>query len=272
MRRSVYFISDSTGITAETLGNALLAQFDDVQYDKVTLPFVSDPGLAEAAVRSINAAGRDASHRPVVFSTLSNPEIFEIINRSEAVVMDLFSAFLPRLEDEFQLDSSHATGRYHGLKHQPNYDGRLDAIDFALSHDDGASIQHYDQADLILIGVSRSGKTPTCIYLAMQFGVKAANYPLTSDDLERGGLPTFLDPHVPRLYGLTIDAQRLRQIRQNRRPDSRYASLARCRKEVGEVENMFRTRRIPYLDTSHASVEEIASRILHDTGLRRRSF
>ncbi len=272
MRRTVFFVSDSTGITAETLGNALLAQFDAIEFDKVTLPFVSDAGLAEAAVRSINAARDNGGPRPVVFSTISNPELHQVICRSGALVLDLFTAFLPGLEAEFQVGSTHATGRYHGLINRPNYEGRIEAIEFALSHDDGASVQHYDVADIILVGVSRSGKTPTCIYLAMQFGIRAANYPLTGDDLERGRLPDVLDAFSRRLYGLTIDPQRLRQIRQIRRPGSRYSSLARCRIEVAEVENMFRSRGIPFLDTSHSSVEEIASRILQETGLRRRSF
>lgn len=271
MQRRVFFISDSTGITAETLGNALLAQFDGVDFEKVTLPFVSDQGLAEAAVRAINA---DAANglRPVVFSTITNVGLYGIISRSDALVLDLFTAFLPRLEEEFQQGSTHATGRYHGMVNRDNYEGRIEAIDFALSHDDGASVKHYDLADIILVGVSRAGKTPTSIYLAMQFGIRAANYPLTSDDLDHGRLPDFLEPFVPRLYGLTIDPQRLRQIRQNRRPDSRYASLTQCRKEVGEVVAMFRARGVSYLDTTNASVEEIASRVLQDTGLRRRSF
>lgn len=270
-KRVVFFVSDSTGITAETLGNALLTQFDDIEYEKRTLPFVSDRGLAEAAVRKIDEASA-GMERAVVFSTFSNPELHDVICRSNALVMDLFSVFLPGLEAEFQTDSTHATGRYHNLGNQSNYDGRIEAIDFALNHDDGASITHYDRADLILVGVSRSGKTPTCIYLAMQFGLRAANYPLTADDLDREGLPEILEPFLDRLYGLTINPQRLRQIRQIRRPDSRYSSLAQCRKEVGEVEVLFRSRKIAYLDTSHASVEEIASRVILDKGLQRRSF
>ncbi|MFT5173504.1 MAG: regulator of PEP synthase PpsR (kinase-PPPase family) [Gammaproteobacteria bacterium] len=270
-RRAVFFISDSTGITAETLGNALLSQFDDIEYEKLTLPFVSDRGLAEAAVRKINDASIK-SGRVIVFSTFSNPELHDVICRSNALVMDLFSAFLPGLEAEFQVDSTHLTGKYHNLENQSNYDSRIDAIDFALQHDDGVSMSHYDRADLILIGVSRSGKTPTCIYLAMQFGLRAANYPITADDLERTGLPGILEPYLDRLYGLTINPQRLRQIRQIRRPDSRYSSLAQCRKEVGEVEALFRSRSIAYLDTSLASVEEIASRVIVDKGLQRRSL
>jgi len=270
MRRSVFFISDSTGITAETLGNALLAQFDDIEFEKVTLPFVSDTGLAQAAVRTIDAAGSGA--RPVVFSTISDTRLAAILSRSNALVLDLFSAFLPRLEEEFQVGSTHAAGRYHGLVNRAHYEGRIEAVDFALSHDDGASVTHYDRAELILVGVSRSGKTPTSIYLAMQFGIRAANYPLTAEDLDQGRLPECLEAHRSKVHGLTIDPQRLRQIRQSRRPDSRYASLAQCRREVAEVEALLRERGIPFLDTTTASVEEIASRLLQETGLRRRSF
>ncbi len=272
MQRKVFFVSDSTGITAETLGNALLAQFDGIEFDTVTLPFVNGVGSAEAAARSIDEAAVAVRCRPVVFTTLSDPELLKVLRGSAGLVLDLFSAFVPELEKEFQVGSTHATGRYHGLVNQVGYEGRLEAVDFALSHDDGASVQHYDRADLILIGVSRSGKTPTCVYLAMQFGIRAANYPLTIDDLERGGLPDVVAPFVDALYGLTIDPQRLRQIRHSRRPDSRYASLAQCRKEVGEVEALYRSRGIRYLDTSHSSVEEIASRILQETGLKRRAF
>ncbi len=271
MERTVFFVSDSTGITAETLGNALLTQFDNIDYHKVRLPFVSDPGLAEAAVRTINAVRGQQGNRPVVFSTLTNTDLHKIICRSDALVLDLFSVFLRPLEQEFELGSSHTAGRYHGVQDRAHYEVRIEAMDFALSHDDGAGVQHYDRAELILVGVSRSGKTPTCIYLALQFGIRAANYPLTAEDLDHGKLPDLLAPHQERLYGLTIDPERLRQIRQTRRPDTRYASLAVCRKEVGEVESMFRSQHVPCLNTTHSSIEEIASRILQDTRLQRRS-
>ena len=272
MKRTVFFVSDSTGITAETLGNALLSQFDAIEYNKVSLPFTADLEQAEAVVREINQVTASTTQRPVVFSTLSNPKLYDVIRGSSALVLDLFSVFLGPLEEEFQLGPTHAMGRYHGMTDRAHYEVRIEAVDFTLSHDDGASFHHYDQADLILIGVSRSGKTPTSIYLAMQFGIRAANYPLTSDDLDRERLPEVLMPHLKRLYGLTIDPQRLRQIRQIRRPDSSYASLSRCRKEVHAVEQLFNQKRIPFLDTSHISIEEIASRIMRDSDLKRRFF
>ncbi len=272
MKRTVFFVSDSTGITAETLGNALLSQFADIDYYKVTLPFIGDEDQAADVVQQINDIKANAKERPVVFSTLSNPKLYEVIRSSSALVLDLFSTFLGPLGSEFKLDPSLATGRYHGMSDRAHYEVRIDAVDFTLSHDDGASVHHYKRADLILIGVSRSGKTPTSIYLAMQFGLRAANYPLTSDDLERESLPDILKPYLGRLYGLTIDPQRLRQIRQTRRPDSAYATLARCRKEVAAVERLLNQYDIPYLDTSHISIEEIASRIMRGSGLKRRFF
>ncbi len=272
MIRTVFFVSDSTGITAETLGNALLSQFESIDYNKVSRPFIVDQEQAEAVVRQINEVTASAAQRPVVFSTLSNPKLYDVIHNSSALVLDLFSVFLAPLAKEFNLGPTHAMGRYHGMTDEAHYEVRIDAVDFSLAHDDGASIHHYNHADLILVGVSRSGKTPTSIYLAMQFGIRAANYPLISDDLDREQLPEILKPHLKRLYGLTIDPQRLRQIRQTRRPDSSYASLSRCRKEVHAVEQLFKQHRIPFLDTSHISIEEIASRIMRDSGLKRRFF
>ena len=272
MKRTVFFVSDSTGITAETLGNALLSQFEDIDYYKVTLPFIGSQDEAAEVVQQINDISMNATERPVVFSTLSDPGLYEVIRGSTALVLDLFSVFLGPLGREFKLNPSHGRGLYHGLADRAHYEVRIDAVDFALSHDDGASIHHYERADLILVGVSRSGKTPTSIYLAMQFGIRTANYPLTSDDLDLCRLPEFLEPYLERLYGLTIEPQRLRQVRQTRRPNSPYASLSRCRKEVNVVEQLFKQQRIPFLDTSFISIEEIASRIMRDSGLKRRFF
>ncbi len=272
MQRTVFYVSDSTGITAETLGHTLLTQFDTIEYRQITLPFVADVDKAEQAVRQINGAAERDGQRPIVFSTLTSSELCEAINRCDALVLDLFSAFIRPLEREFNRGSSHVRGRSHGLVDRASYEIRIEAVDFALSHDDGASTRHYGDADIILIGVSRSGKTPTCIYLGMRFGIRAANYPITEEDLNDGKLPRVLMPYRDRLFGLTIDAERLRQIRNERRPNSRYASIAQCRIEVREVESLFRANNINYLDTSSTSIEEIASRLLQGTGLKRRLY
>ncbi len=272
MERTVFYVSDSTGITAETLGHTLLTQFDSVEYRQVTLPFVADVDKAREAVRLINEAAERDEHRPIVFSTLTSSEVYETVNRCNALVLDLFSVFIRPLEREFNRGSSHVRGRSHGLVDRASYDIRIDAVDFALSHDDGASTRHYGDADIILIGVSRSGKTPTCIYLGLQFGIRAANYPITEENKVDGRLPEVLIPHRDRLFGLTIDAERLRQIRSERRPNSRYASVSQCRTEVREVESLFRAHGIKYLDTSSTSIEEIASRLLQETGLQRKLY
>ena len=270
MKRTVFFVSDSTGITAETLGHALLSQFDSIEYGQITIPFVDDVEKAGRAVERIEVSLGEDVQRPIVFATLTDSESLRILERSNALVMDLFSVFLRPLEREFNRGSAHAAGRFHGLVDQASYQARIESVEFALAHDDGASVRHYDQADIVLTGVSRSGKTPTCVYLSMQFGVRAANYPLTEEDLEVPGLPEVLVPYKEKLYGLTITPERLHRIRSERRPNSRYASLPRCRKEVRAVETMFQREGVRHLSTSAMSVEEIASRIMHETGLRRR--
>jgi regulator of PEP synthase PpsR (kinase-PPPase family) len=272
MPRTVFFVSDSTGITAETLGHTLLTQFDNVDFRQVTLPFIADADKAKEAVGQIDAAAEQDTQRPIVFSTLISSEVYDVITGCNGLVLDLFSAFIRPLEREFNRESTHARGRSHGLVDRASYEIRIEAEDFALRHDDGASTRHYNDADIILVGVSRSGKTPTCIYLGMQFGIRAANYPITEENLSDRKLPKVLQEYRNRLFGLTIDADRLRQIRSERRPNSRYASVAQCRKEVQEVESLFRASRIDSIDTSSTSIEEIATRVLQVTKLKRRLY
>lgn len=272
MKRTVFYISDGTGITAETIGHTLLTQFETVEFRQVTLPFVDTVQKADSAVRDIERAAHEDGGRPIVFSTLVDPPLQERVAGSGALVLDLFSVYIRPLEDELERRSTHTTGRSHGMADRASYNIRIEAVNFALQHDDGASTRHYDQADIILIGVSRSGKTPTCLYLAMHFGVRAANYPITADDLDATRVPPLLRPHRERLYGLTIDAERLQQIRSERRPGSRYASLAQCRREVTDVEDMYRSEGLRFLNTTTISIEEIASRVLQDTGIERRLF
>lgn len=270
MKRTVFFLSDGTGITAETLGHALLSQFDNLEYKQITIPFVRDVEHAEQAAREIETAGRADGQRPIVFSTLTDHAVHDAVKASEALVLDLFSAFGGALEAEFNRGSAHATGRFHALLDKDTYDVRIDAVDFSLKHDDGAMTKGYDEADIIVVGVSRSGKTPTCLYLSMQFGIRAANFPITAEDLDYGRLPRLLASHRERLFGLTINPERLQQIRSERRPNSAYASLHQCRREVREVEAMLKSNGVQYIDTSNSSIEEIASSVLQLTGLRRR--
>ena len=270
--RHVFFVSDSTGITVETLGNALLSQFDHLHFITTTIPFVTDEDQAAAVVDRIDTVEHENPGRPLVFSTFADLKLRQIIVRSNALVLDMFQVFIGTLEQELHVGSSHALGRYHAVTGKANYDNRIGAVEFALSHDDGAGTRSYGDADVILVGVSRSGKTPTCVYLAMQFGIRTANYPLTDDVLSCSTLPAPLLQNRARLFGLTIEPGRLQKIRSERRPGTVYSSPARCRSEVREAEALFEDYGIPCLDSSAASVEEIASRVLLRMGLRRRAY
>ncbi len=272
IHRHVFFVSDSTGITVETLGNALLSQFDHVGFVTATIPFVTTAAQAADVVARIDTAGYESPERPIVFSTLADSDLREILSRADALVLDMFQAFIGTLEQELHVGSSHALGRFHAVTDKASYADRIGAVEFALSHDDGAGTRSYEDAEVILIGVSRSGKTPTCVYLAMQFGIRTANYPLTDEVLSRTALPSPLLDHRAQLFGLTIDPERLRRIRSERRPGTAYSSPSRCRIEVREAEALFARHGIPCLDTSAASVEEIASRVLLRTGLRRHAY
>ena len=269
-RRTVFFVSDQTGVTAETMGHSLLTQFDGQAFRQVTLPFISTVDKAEEAVRRINATGEAEGVRPVVFSTLLQEDLREIIKRANGLFLDFFDAFLGPLELELKTKSSRAQGKAHGMTDIGAYTLRINATNFALANDDGSVTRDYERADLILVGVSRSGKTPTCLYMALQYGIFAANYPFSEEELELARLPPVLVPHQKKLYGLTIAPERLQQIRNERRPNSRYSSPSQVDFEVRTAESIFRRYDIPCINTTECSIEEIASRILDKTGLERR--
>ena len=272
MKRSVFFLSDRTGITAETLGHSLLTQFEGIQFESVNLPFLDTLDKARRAVEQINRAADRDGHSPLLFSTLLNDEVREIIKDSKGLMHDFFETFINPLEKELQTESAHAIGRSHSIGADSDYKKRIEAVNFALANDDGSTRTNYEDADIILVGVSRSGKTPTCLYLALQYGIRAANYPLTEDDDLDQGLPPMLKGHKNKLFGLTIIPDRLQNIRTERRPDSRYSSFNQCRIEVQEVEKLYRRERIPFLDTSMVSIEEITTTIIDMFGLERRLY
>ena len=272
MQRTVFFISDGTGITAETLGRSLLTQFENISFDYDTIPNVNTLEKAKAAVQRIEAVYQKEGVKPIIFATVIDPTIGQLLKTEHGMLMDFFQAFINPLENELGCHSSHTVGRSHGVHDYTNYMQRMQAVNFALGNDDGASTKEYAHADVILIGVSRCGKTPTCLYLALQFGVFAANYPFVDDDLQVLHLPKALRPYKSKLFGLTIDAERLSQIREERRPESAYAHKARCEFETKRMETLLHSEKIPYLDTTHRSIEEIASEIMSRTGLKRRLF
>ncbi len=270
MKRTAFFISDGTGITAETLGQSLLAQFETINFTKLTRPYIDTTEKARAMVQQINKAAESDGVRPIIFDTLVNQGIRDILAESNGFMIDIFSSFLSPLEHELNSRSSYSVGKSHSIGHSSNYMERIEAVNFALDNDDGARTRHYDKADLILVGVSRCGKTPTCLYMAMQYGIRAANYPLTEDDMERLQLPSSLKTYKDKLFGLTIDPERLAAIRNERKPNSRYASFAQCEFEVREVESLFRRENINYINSTHFSVEEISAKILVEKGVERR--
>lgn len=271
-KRTAFFISDRTGITAEMLGHSLLTQFDQMEFVERTLPFIDTEDKALQAVKDINLAGAEDGTRPVVISTLVDPKIIDIVSRANALVLDCFQIFVAPLEKELGMLSSHAVGRSHSTTNTIGYYRRIDAVNFALSYDDGQATKDLVNAEVILVGVSRCGKTPTCLYLALQYGIRAANYPLIPEDFGSMKLPSTLRPMRDKLFGLTILPERLHQVRTERRPGSKYASLANCQSEVRESETLLRNEGIPYLDTTNRSIEELASTIVHTGGLRRHLY
>ena len=270
VERVVFFVSDQTGVTAETLGHSLLTQFASQDFRQVTLPFIDSDDKAHAAVASINATADDEALQPIVFSTIVQPDLREIVNQSKGLHLDIFDAFLDSLAAELDEQPGYFSGKAHGVSDVEAYMKRIEATNFALANDDGGVSRNYDAADVILVGVSRSGKTPTCLYLALQYGVYAANYPLTDDELETGTLPEFLLEQKDKLFGLTIAPERLREIRKERRPLGQYSSAQQVRFELREAEKIFRRYGIPFVNTTAFSIEEISSRILDTTGVERR--
>ena len=260
--RTVFVISDGTGITAETFGTALMAQFD-ITPRIVRIPFVDTVDKAHQAVRQINHSGEVEGKNPIVFSTLVNPDVVAVVTQHcKGLLMDMFGTFVQPLEDELGLKSQHRVGRFSDISQSKEYLNRMEAINYTLAHDDGQTHADLSGADVVLIGVSRSGKTPTSLYLAMQFGLKVANYPLIPEDFDRKQLPPALEQIRKKLFGLTIDPQRLSDIRNERRPNSRYASLQNCRHEVAEAEAMMRRAGVQWLSSTHKSIEEISTTVL----------
>ena len=270
MKRTVFYLSDRTGITVETLAHSLLTQFEGIEFEKVNCPYLDTPEKAYEVVYRINEAAVRNGARPLLFSTLIDPNVRGIVGGSNGLLIDFFDAFILPLESELGVRSSHAVGRSHGVGNYSAYKARIDAVNFALMNDDGATTKHYPEADIVLVGVSRTGKTPTCLYFALQYGILAANYPLTEEDFTSAKLPAPLTAYRQKLYGLTIQPERLQQIRHERRPGGRYATLEQCQIEVREAEALCQREEIPMINTSTVSIEEITTTIMHRAGLARR--
>ena len=271
-QRQVFFVSDRTGLTAETLGNTLLTQFDGVEFDKLTLPFINTLERARETVVRINRTAAASPERPLVFSTTVNDEIRAVLREVQGLFLDLFDSYIPQIERELSVASTHTVGRVHGMADTERYQARINAINFAMAHDDGLTQKDYERSDVILIAPSRCGKTPTCLYMALQHGLFAANYPLTEEDLEHARLPERLAPFQTKLYGLTSLPQRLHRVRSERRPGSRYASMEQCTYELRQAELLYQRHNIPCMNSADKSVEEIAVLVMQEKNLRRQTF
>ena len=269
MKRTAFFISDSTGITAEVMGESLLSHFREIDFNRHTLPYIDSEKKAFYAVEQINRAASEDGQAPTIFETLISQNLRDIILSSNGFCVDVINTFLAPLEKALNAPSSYNIGRPKIATENDRYNRRIEAIHFALNNDDGGRLNRYSDADVILIGVSRSGKTPTCLYLALQFGIYAANYPLTEDDLASTDLPQILKQHQEKLFGLTIEPVRLSSIRSERLEESNYSSARQCRREVEEALTMFETYKIPMIDTTDISIEEISTRIINQTGIKR---
>lgn len=270
MNRCVYIISDGTGLTAESLSNSLLSQFEPLNFLKKTLPYIDTIKKAHKVVAEIDRIFTITGQRPIVFITLVNPKINQEIKKSNACIIDLFNTFISPLENELQTKSSHTVGRTHSAADTQSYNQRIEAINYTLAHDDGVNVKDYGKADIILIGVSRCGKTPSCLYMALQFGLLAANYPFTEEDLPDFHLPKSLKPFKSKLFGLTIDPDRLCNIRHQRRPDSNYALLEQCTHEIKEIETMYHNENIPYINSTTYSIEEISTKIIAMANIKKK--
>jgi [pyruvate, water dikinase]-phosphate phosphotransferase / [pyruvate, water dikinase] kinase len=268
--RTAFYISDGTAITSEVFGHALLTLFP-AQFEHVTIPFVETVEMAEQVKQRINDRYKTTGQRPLIFQTFVDDTVRNIINSSNGICYDFLNAFVEPIQQELGVAPVPKTHRTHSI-HEQTYDFRIDAVNFALANDDGSNLKNYDQADIILVGVSRSGKTPTSLYLALQYGIKAANYPFVEEDMQQLHLPDVLKRNKEKLFGLTITPERLSQIREQRRANSRYASLRQCQLELTEVENLYRYEQIPFLNSTQLSIEEISAKIIAKTGLKRRKY
>jgi regulator of PEP synthase PpsR (kinase-PPPase family) len=268
VKRTVFLVSESTGITAETLGNSLLTQFDTVEFERVYMPYINNEARANALTLRIHEAGERDGTRPIIFGTMLNHRVRDILQQANCFYIELFETFIGPLSDELGIAPSRKSGRSHAITKQSSYTKRIGAINFAMTNDDGVRPENFTHADVVLTGVSRSGKTPTCLYLAMHFGLRAANYPLTDEDFERGDVPPVLWQQKNKLFGLTIDPQRLQIIRDERRRGSSYSSARRCQAEVRQAQTLFKRLQITVLNTTSHSIEEIATRIMQELKLR----
>lgn len=257
----VFFLSDSTGISAETMGNALLIQFPDLRFERRLIPFITSVREAREVVAVLDAA-MEGPVTPLAFTTAAVDEIRAELHTSRCPIIDFFDLHMNRVESILGVRGMRLPATLHGVGDIQRYNARMAAVEFAIEHDDGQSLRALDKADVVLVAPSRCGKTPTTMYLALQHGIFVANYPLVDEDLAGSELPRPIRGLRERCFGIVSTPARLCQVRQERRPNSRYASLEQCTYELRRAEAMFAAHRIPIINSSAKSVEEMSTVIL----------
>lgn len=270
--RDVFYVSDGTAITCETLGHVVLGQFSFIPNEK-TFPFVESEDKVADVIKEIEISYQRDGVKPLVFFSIVVPEIREMLLKAPAHGYDVLESIVQKVQDDIQMEPQPKMQRSRSVsKDSDTYFDRIAAIEYTLAHDDGITLKGLDEADIILLGVSRSGKTPTSLYMAMQFGLRVVNYPFIAEDVKMMRLLPEFEIHRHKLFGLTINPERLNEIRENRLSGSEYASTEQCKLELDTVEALFRREAIPYINTSSLSVEEITTRILERAGMKRRLY
>lgn len=265
VKRTAFIVSDRTGLTAEAMAHSLLSQFPAIEFEIETFTFVDSTVKAAELVQRCKDIRVETGISPLLFLTIVNDDLRELFTEADINVFDLFETFIGPMESLLGVESSHSIGKSHGVQDEKAYTSRIAAVHFALQTDDGLDIEHYRKADMIIVGVSRCGKTPVSLYLSLHYGIYVSNYPMTDHELEQKQLPAALEAYKDKLFGLTIDPYRLLQIRQQRYQGSSYSDAATCQREIAQAEGLFRKHQVPYLNTTRMSVEEIGAMIVNKT-------
>lgn len=270
MKHSAFYISDGTAITAEVVGHATLSQYE-LEIEHQTLPFIENSDKLAPVIDKINQQHKQTGNLPFVFYTFVDDGLRKSLEQSQCLCFDVLKPFSQAITPVIGQEATPTLHRTHSINDK-SYDFRIDAMNYALANDDGQTTQNYQDADVILVGVSRSGKTPTSLYLALQYGIKAANYPFIEEDMDELAIPKVMQPFKDKIFGLTIDPQRLAAIRHERLPNSKYASTRQCRIELREVERLYKKSKIPFINSTHYSVEEISAKIMSKMNLERHKY
>jgi len=266
--QDVYYVSGSTAILAEDMGKALLAQFQGILFREEKIPFIHTPEDAHKALEHI--LQQSEGNPPLVFCTIMDQATRDVFNCPQVRFFDIFLNTLELLEQALGTPALREPGysRHFTLSRMNK---RVDAIHFSLEHDDGTRPAEYDEAEIILVGVSRSGKTPASIYLATHMELKSANFPLTEDHLHQHELPKEIVRNRKRAVGLTCSPQYLHTIREKRYAGSTYASLATCTRELQQANRLYIRHNLKVINVEGRSIEEIAVQAIQAIGLNKKN-